>query len=60
MGSFTSNRPSPSDQIIEKDNDCDDKEEMNQAPGYLEDYPPKEPGNDQNNGEPYHGMSSLS
>jgi hypothetical protein len=58
MGSFTSDRPSPGDQIIEKDDDGDDEEKMNQAPGHLEDYPPKKPGNNQNDREPYHGITS--
>ena len=58
MGNLTLDRFPPCNQIIEKNNDGDDEEEMNQTPCHLEDHPPKEPGNDQDDGEPNHGISS--
>ena len=58
MGSFTSDGSAPRDQIIKKDYYGDDQEEMNQASCHLENHPPEEPGNDENDGEPYHGMPS--
>ena len=56
----TLNRASAADQVIEEYDDGDDQKDVDQTPCDLENHPSEEPGNDQNDGEPYHGNPPVS